>query len=284
MNANELTMGIELEVIIPRETAQREHLNIGSYHSSGIQVPFLPQGWVAKSDSSVSAPAGYIGCEFVSPILKGEEGIKQVIEVVRILREKNCKVNFSTGTHIHVNFNPEWCSEKLARLVCIASYLEKGIYATTGSKRREQGTYCQSVRRYGNQSEAKKCMSPNRYHFLNIHNLAQRTKDTVEFRAFSGSLNETKIVGWIQLCLGVVEKALNTKRLPKWTPSKAKCFWAKEGEGQTELSRMLSYLGWSTGYAKNIEGRVYGIITDIIPLNEIKKEFRRLAKKYDSEQ
>lgn len=193
-------------------------------------------------------------------------------------------MNESTGIHVHIGYNPQWGSDKLARLITIASYLEKGIFATTGTKRRERGHYCAAIRKYGNNEEAKNIMTSNRYHFLNIKNLANHSKDTVEFRAFSGSLNEVKIIGWIQLCIAVVEKALDTKRLPKWSPKQPKCYWAKGGDGETEMNRMLSYIGWATGYAKNLAGKQYGWVSDIIPQNEIKKEFRRLAKKYDSEQ
>jgi hypothetical protein len=282
MNANDMTFGIEIESTIAIETGTRERMNIGSYHH-GVQVPFLPAGWKAERDSSIQASAGRIGCEFISPVLKGEEGIKQVIEVVRILKAKGAAVNNSTGLHIHTFFDPNWGMDKLARLITVASYLEKGIFATTGTKKRERGRFCGGIRNYGNQPKAKTEMNIRRYHFLNIINLANHSKNTVEFRSFSGSLNEVKIVGWIQLCLGIVEKALTTKRLPKWSPKQPKCFWAKGGEGETETNRLLSYLGWSTGYARNLAGKQFGWITDIIPQTEIKKEFRRLAKKYDNE-
>ncbi|GHT23178.1 hypothetical protein FACS189419_06770 [Planctomycetales bacterium] len=283
MNANEFSYGIEIESLVSNETVAREHLNIGRYHN-GNQVPYLPQGWKAEHDSSIRVTAGHTDCEIISPILKGEEGIKQVIEVLRILKEKSHTVNESTAIHIHTFFDPEWGSDKLARLITVASYLEKGIFATTGTKKRERGTYCNAIRKYGNNKEAKNIMGSRRYHFLNITNLANHSKNTVEFRAFSGSLNEVKIVGWIQLCIAIVEKAIDTKRLPKWSPKQPKCFWAKDGKGQTELGRLLSYIGWQTGYARNLAGKQYGWITDIIPQDEIKKEFRRLAKKYDSEE
>jgi hypothetical protein len=76
MNANEFTFGVEIETIVSRETVTRERLNIASYQSSGSQVPYLPLGWVAKSDLSIRAENGYTGCEIVSPILKGEYDIE----------------------------------------------------------------------------------------------------------------------------------------------------------------------------------------------------------------
>ncbi len=137
MNANELTFGIEIETTLSCETARREGLSIGDYHR-GIQVPYLPQGWKAEHDSSIQTPNGHTSCEIVSPVLKGEEGILQVIEVLQILNDKKHNVNSSTGCHIHIYFDPNWSSTKLATLISIVSYLEKGIYATTGTKRRRR--------------------------------------------------------------------------------------------------------------------------------------------------
>jgi hypothetical protein len=282
MNANELTFGIEIETTLANTTIRRENMRVGGYHS-GVQVPYLPQGWTAERDSSLRTPAGHTACEIVSPVLKGEDGIRQVIEVVRILNEKGHNVNHSCGVHVHVFFDPNWSATRLASLINVVAYLEKGIYATTGTKRRERGTYCGGVRKHENAAKAKTRMDGDRYHLLNITNLANRRRPTVEFRAFSGSLNVTKIVGWIQICLGIVERAINTKRLPVWEPKKATGGWAKKGEGQSEVERLFGYLAWGEGYARLKGGKQYGWVTSAIPQDEIKKELRRLAKKYDSE-
>jgi len=282
MNAKDLTFGIEIETTLSNATIRRENMRIGEYHR-GVQVPYLPEGWTAERDASLRTPRGHTACEIVSPVLKGEEGIKQVIEVLEILNQKGHNINDSCGTHVHVFFDPSWSATKLATLISIVSYLEKGIYATTGTKKRERNGYCGGVRKHENANKAKNAMDGNRYHLLNITNLVRRTRPTVEFRAFSGSLNPVKIVGWIQICLGLVERALDTKRLPTWEPKPVSGGWKKSGAGQSELERVFGYLKWAAGYRRVHGGRQYGWITDVIPQNEIKKELRRLAKKYDSE-
>ena len=283
MNAKDITFGIEIELTISERTVRNERMTIGHYHH-GVQVPFLPTGWKAERDSSIRTTRGRVSCEIVSPILKGEEGIKEVIKVVETLKSKGLTPNDSCGIHIHVNFEPTWPADKLAKLISIVSYLEQGIYATTGTKKRERNGYCKGLRKYGDQPKAKKEMDSSRYHLLNITNLINRTRPTVEFRAFSGSLNPIKIVGWIQLCLGIVERALETKRLPAWEPRPATGGWKKDGIGQSEVERLMGFLKWGNGYRRVNGGQQYGWITDTIPQDEIKKEFRRLAKKYDSEQ
>jgi len=281
MNASDLSFGIEIETIAPDNAVRNDGLRIGPYRR-GIQVPYLPAGWKAEADGSIDNAGGGHKCEIVSPVLQGEEGIRQVIEVLSTLEAKGHRVNASCGVHVHVGWRRDWPSEALARLVTIVAYLEKGLYAITGTKNRERGRYCGGVRKYGNDKSAKPALDRDRYHALNLTNLARGTKDTVEFRVFSGSLNPTKVAGWIQVCLGLVERALAAKRMPTWNPKAPTGGWKKSGPGQSETERLLGYLAWGKGYARIHGGKQYGWITDAIPQDAIKAEFRRLARKYDA--
>jgi hypothetical protein len=282
MNANEMTFGIEIETAAPQSAVENDNLRIGAYHH-GIQVPYLPAGWKAERDGSIRTDGGYHACEIVSPILRGAEGLAQVAEVVGILEAKGHRVNVSCGVHVHVGWQRDWPAEALARLVTIVAYVERGLYAVTGTKNRERGTYCGGVRKYGNDKDAKPVLDCNRYHALNLTNLARGTRETVEFRVFSGSLSATKLVGWIQVCLGLVERATNGKRSPAWTPKPLKGGWKKAGEGASEAERLMGYLAWGAGYARIHGGRQYGWISDVVPQAAVKSEFRRLAAKYDTQ-
>jgi Putative amidoligase enzyme len=281
MNASDLTFGIEIETIAPDSAVRDDGLRIGSY-KHGIQVPYLPAGWTAEADGSINNGNGGHKCEIVSPVLRGAEGLAQVVEVLRTLDAKGHKVNASCGVHVHVGWKREWSSDALARLVTIVAYVEKGLYAITGSKLRERGMYCGGVRKYGDEKRAKDQLEQARYHALNLTNLARGTKDTVEFRVFSGTLKAVKVVGWVQVCLGLVERALVGKRMPSWSPKPLSGGWKKKGEGASEAERLMGYLAWGAGYARIHGGRQFGWLGDAIPQTEIKKEFRRLAKKYDA--
>jgi hypothetical protein len=280
-NAKDLTFGVEIETLAPADLAQTANLQIGAYHH-GIQVPYLPAGWKAERDGSIAEMPGYQSCEIVSPILRGSEGLAQVIEVLKTLEEKGHKVNASCGVHCHVGWHPEWPSDALARLITIVAYAEKGLYAITGTKNRERGRFCGGIRKYGNQKDAKGRLDYDRYHALNLTNLAHG-RQTVEFRVFSGSTSGTKVVGWIQVCLGLVERALNTKRNPTWEPNPLSGGWKKAGAGASEAERLMGYLAWGAGYARIHGGTQYGWICDAIPQDAIKTEFRRLAAKYDAQ-
>jgi hypothetical protein len=282
MNANEMTFGIEIETVAPESALRNDGLRIGSYHY-GIQVPYLPAGWKAERDGSIRTGDGGHACEIVSPILRGAEGLAQVAEVVGILEAKGHRVNVSCGVHVHVGWKRDWPAEALARLVTIVAYCERGLYAITGTKNRERGTYCGGVRKYGTDKDAKPALDRNRYHALNLTNLAHGTRETVEFRVFSGSLSAAKLVGWIQVCLGLVERATNGKRSPTWTPKPLKGGWKKAGEGASEAERLMGYLAWGAGYARIHGGHQYGWISDVVPQETVKSEFRRLAAKYDTQ-
>lgn len=281
INIGDTTYGIEIETVVPNTTIERTGMRIGSYHH-GIQVPFLPTGWKAESDSSIRAPFGKRGCEIVSPKLKGQEGLRQIIEVLRILRENGFAVNETTGIHISLNFDRTNPAILLSKLISVTAYAETALYAASGTKRRENGHYCQPFRKYGNVKEAKKFLDNSRYQALNITNL-NRGQDRVEFRVFSGSLQETKIIGWIQICLGLLERAMTTHRLPLWAPKPTVGGWKKKGAGASEMERLFGFLGWSEGTRRQ-KGKSFGWIADGLTTQEtVKSELRRLAQKYDNE-
>ena len=45
----------------------------------------------------------------------------------------------------------------------------------------------------------------------------------------------------------------------------------------------MGYLAWGSGYARLHDGRQYGWVTNAIPQDAVKSEFRRLAAKYDAQ-
>jgi hypothetical protein len=289
IDAKDLTFGIEIETIAPVALTQQvfgldgryapAELTIGHY-KNGIQVPYLPQGWTAERDGSINDSAGR-PCEIVSPVLKGEDGIAQVIQVLKTLESKGHKVDASCGVHVHIGWDSNMPSDALARLITIVSYCEKGLYAITGTKSRERGRFCAGVRKYNNAKSAKTSLDRDRYHALNLTNLANGNKNTVEFRIFSGSTSATKVVGWIQVCLGLVQRAVNGKRNPNWNPKAPSGGWKKAGEGQSETERLMGYLAWGDCYKRLNNGQEFGWISNAIAQDDVKKEFRRLAKKYD---
>lgn len=267
-----LTFGIEIECTLPIGT-----VNIGCYHD-GTQVRELPEGWKAKRDGSIQPGEGYEGAEIVSPILTGEDGVRQIITACQWLRRVGARVNPSCGFHVHVGWRGT--RQQLARLIRIVAKHERGIFAATGTKRREEGGFTRPIsnsRDYGHyatNAPARFSFSTfNRYHVLNLTNLRRGGKHTVEFRAFAGTTNPTKMLAYVSMCIGTVQKALdNTADVPAWDFNAP----VHPASGSVALDNLLGELGW--GNCTN-----YGIIAEPTAPGMVAMAFElgRLAQKYD---
>ena len=277
MDPNALTFGIEIETHVPYGAVR-----VGGYRQ-GSRDDRLPRGWQVKYDCSISAPARRQGAEFVSPVLRGAAGIKSVIDAVQAINDMGGKVNASCGLHVHVGFDRN-DTDTLRRLINLVANFEGGIYAATGTPNRMHGTWCRST---NEQADADRVIergrSGDRYRLLNLTNLmgAGHGSPTVEFRAFSGSLNITKIIGYIRLCVGLVQRSHETQRKVSWTgkaPS-AKSPTRRSGEGQTQLTRLFYQIGWIKGRRSEPCGNLTH--DDAPDLKACKKELMRLAKKFD---
>lgn len=256
-------------------------------HGYGRQVPWLPAGWLADADPSIVPPnSDRRGVEFVSPILDGADGLRQLADVVNEIRARGGKVNLSCGVHVHVDFDKD---DKIAvrKLVKLVANHEKAMYAVTGTVARERGigsryntNWCKSVKQYGTPGRAIRVASRDRYHLLNL----ATTKPTVEFRVFGASLNPVKLAAWIRLCVGLVEKALESAKGAPWNhKAKASGLHKTLGVGEQEVARLLFSLGWTyAGYGTRLWGRKKFGAIDAANLDADVAECMRLAKKYDA--
>ncbi len=277
MNVSEITFGIEIETTIPADAP----VQVGP-HGAGLPVPQLRGEWLADNDPSIRAGRGRRKCEFVSPVFKGAEGLRQLIADIQTIKALGATVNDSCGIHIHVGFDKTdtVLCEKLAALV---ANFERAIFASTGTKKRERGIrgrqWCNGLQRYGSPAAAVRASRSYRYH---VANLATH-KPTVEFRAFSGSLNEHKIVAYVRLCLGLAERAIKAKRTTNWTakPVAPTSPIRRSGEGQTALTRLFYQLGWIKGRQDHTHGDLTG---EALPtMTASKRTLMKLARKYDAQ-
>ena len=283
MNANDIAFGLEFESTLP----STDTTPIGPYHN-GYQVPWLPTGWKAERDSSIKTFApNRKGCEFVSPKLRGYEGMKQVEETIDAINAHGGKVNESCGLHITTEWNGD--AAALARLISLVGNHERAIFASTGTKRRERNIYSKKIKQYANKDDAKRRCESDRYHLLNLTHLA-RGNNRIEFRAFAGTLNKAKVIGYLQMCLGLVELALNTRRCSDWEYEKREgtrsCWDRPEaGEGETELNRLYYRLGWTKGWYKGaLRDKRFGELSrdgQTCDWKAAKAKLLEMARKYD---
>jgi len=273
IDVNELTFGVEIETTIPADA-----LRVGP-HGYGYEIAQLP-GWKADRDPSIRVGVrGHQPCEFVSPVFKGIDGLRKLLADLVVIKSLGAKINESCGLHIHVGFDKA-DREAVAKLTTLVSNFEKAIYASTGTKNRERGRWCHGVNRYGCVQQAIQSSHDSRYHVLN---LATGGKPTVEFRAFGATLNAAKLVGYVRLCIGLVERALRAKRTTDWTAKTVKETSPihRDGEGQTTLTRLFYQLGWTKGRQPHTHGDLSG--AGLPSIQRTKKELMRLARQYDAQ-
>ncbi len=221
--ANDLTFGIEIECHIPREVYDRENIVRGGYHNG--RVCDALDGWSIQSDSSIRVRGNRVAIEVVSPVLKGRDGIESILRVLAKLKEWRARVNKSCGLHIHVGVADVIAARDhrtILNLVYLTAKFERALYAVSGSKARSHAHYARPLNRVFEQLKTASSWDDltaranrvGRYHSLNLTNLRSSRLPTVEFRAFAGTTNVTKILGYLQVCLGLVENAKEMKRRP----------------------------------------------------------------------
>lgn len=277
MNASDMTFGIEIECFLPNEVIYRNRIVLGGYHA-GVQIPGLPAGWKAQRDGSLSTTRPHhTAIEVTSPILRGRDGIEQVIAVVDQLNAWGAHTNKTCGFHVHVGAGLRQQFKVVRNLVHLVAKFERALFAVTGTKSREHGRFAAPVNAVFAQVVAMRDVSEvsrlSRYHSLNLTNLTR--SGTVEFRVFQGTTNLTKILGYIQICLGLVENAFAMKR----TPTKA-CKNVRHQDGRGLLYRMARNFNWYS--EKRMGDRKFGLLTPE-RLEAIKRELERLADKYDAD-
>jgi len=276
--ANTNTFGVELETVIPVNALNVAGWQVGAYHV-GAEIP-NSDGWKAMRDGSIQAADwNSTGVEVVSPVLSGAAGIASVDAMVAKLHTMGAKVNASCGLHVHVGFNGS--AQQLARLIALVSHHQKALYASTGTASRESNHYCASIKLAYKPLEKMTAMTTmnrirgDRYRALNLQNLIDGRRPTVEFRVFAGTLNATKIKAYIQICLGLVERAMNMEV--------TKSSWDRKGAcrfGSTAMSSMLGALGWVKN-GSNAKSMVFGLVTPD-ELTSMRSMMTKMAAKYDA--
>ena len=175
-------------------------------HAEGYNHATRPH-WKIVHDASVPG-----GCELVSPVLSGEDGIQTARRVADLLDENGCTVRRTCGFHAHVSLD-ELNGGQVALLAELYRSNERHIDSFMPPSRRNGG-YCRSLLN-GDLSNcrsvtdvARQISGGSRYIKLNLQ--AYHRHGTVEFRQHSGTCNADKVENWVRFCLAMVEYAANS--------------------------------------------------------------------------
>ena len=230
---SEMTFGIELEYdkISTRKAAETVAAAVGgTYHYEGSHlsnwVVTMRDGrkWNCETDASVSR-----GSETVSPILRFTD-IPMLQDVVRALRRAGAKAGGGAGLHIHVGA-AQMTPKQIQNLVKIFYKQEELIVKGCGTAENRLGWYTRRTDRefvdkmlkirnptmanladaYYHGESRWNHYSRARYRTLNLHNLWNGNKHTVEFRFFEATTHAGEIRTNALLALSIVRKAMDAK-------------------------------------------------------------------------
>ncbi len=227
------TFGVEIECQLPAgknrdwlsaQIMAATRLNCFADHYSHNTTTY----WKIVTDNSV----GYGGCEVVSPILRGEEGIEQARKIVTAMLNAGCTIDNKCGLHVHVG--TDGMTADAFRRVAL-NYIKFETFfdhIMPESRRASNNQYIKSNRaHFGDYSEASVARaftaikraktvadviqtvngSGDRCRYFKLNMTAWYRHKTIEFRQHSGTLNADKVGNWIALCVTFTDVAARTK-------------------------------------------------------------------------
>ena len=227
--------GIELEMHVQggqyavANALQEEGIDACSM-SWGQHTNGSNSNWHVTTDGSLGSYS--TGVEVVSPILKGDDGLKQIEKVCKALEKVDARINKSCGFHVHVEARGMLNDTAWAKtLVMMYSKYEHVLDAFQPKSRKSNNAqYCQKVGKNENIKEWAKTIKdcdkdvrsfwrehfngysqgPNgKYHKLNFAPLWKQ--GTVEFRHHSGTTEFAKISAWVKTVVALVDNADRNK-------------------------------------------------------------------------
>lgn len=217
------TFGVEFEVILPASIRSHDSAARAVANASGLSVVAeidrnaQPIGWKVVGDISVNGHGAGYGAEFVSPKLQGQDGLDQVAKICAAFGALGITVNTTCGFHVHVGgFAPELPFFK--NIVKLYSRYESVIDALhPASRRGTTNRYCRSLaavdfsfvdsaRSLDSVIQAQTGLPSHNYgrRFWKLNLAAYAKHRTVEFRQHAGTVDATKAIAWIKICLRMV--------------------------------------------------------------------------------
>ena len=244
---NNRGFGVELELVRPSRISKQRIID--EINNTTTALADWPRNnlsdrdrrfWKMTTDGSVrTSKRGHAGDnELVSPILRGQNGMQELKEVLEVLNRLNCSVNMTCGTHVHHDVteivesskNAKRFMDNLITWVCKFEHLIyrlvspsrlTGIYSQpsrlrlTNNGRDLQFNFKKSLKTRVKSWESSKSstdVQTNRYCGLNLQNVW--TRGSVEFRYHNGTLDFDKLQSWIvltQAIVNVCEKKTHVK-------------------------------------------------------------------------
>ena len=203
--------GVEFEAYNVDRAVLRQKLIAAGIRCESENYNHTTRGhWKIVNDGSLTGNQTF---ELVSPILKGEAGLIEVMKVCAVLNKCGAKVNKTCGTHVHLNAR-EFSLEQWKRIYINYGRLEKVIDGFMAESRRaDNNRYCKgfiNVQNFENQiknaqslQKIENLLLNSRYWKVNPQSYSRH--NTCEFRQHAGTTDFVKISSWIRFLSNLVD-------------------------------------------------------------------------------
>jgi len=299
IKAASVTFGVELETSIPATSG----VTVGSYHhgtpvagglrktdGTVIAAPtFGRLTWRAERDGSIRGPG--VPCEFVSPILHGEQGVEALCNFVGWMNEIGATVNDSCGCHVTVSVDSvigtsdqNKRGEFAKKLAHIAQWHARSIYGQTGTGRHlnhyshtfaaDVAHLVRTMERHPSPRTKNDAAVACGRGMINFRKLF--TSGLVEFRAFAGTTNLAKVQHHVATAIGLCRRASEVECLGAFKKNKnqeARTRTAADG-----VKFLWDYLGW-TGSKRDCALGLFGRLHS--DFRHYRHEALRLCRQFD---
>ena len=268
MNLPTLTnrqFGVEIEFIgvnpqVVADAINREGIDAafeGYHHSTR---PY----WKIVTDGSLSQGYGSAG-EIVSPILKGEDGARQLEKVLDAIDVvEGIRVDRSCGVHVHLDVSDLTVGQIQNVYGRYADFESQIDMIMPASRRGRRNHWCadlhqknrvtaKSIKSKATLSRAQRGQAGGKYYKVNLNKLT--TYGTMEFRQHSGTLNFTKVINWVSFLMAFVDTGASLTQATRTRPSSNRAFHLI----RNAAANLGLDMEWSRGYRVwEISGEVDG--------------------------
>lgn len=240
--------GVEIEFLatVSREEVVRKICSNGiTCYDEGYNHDDHIDHWKLVRDGSC-------GLELVSPILSGEDGLRQIEVVCGVMKELHAKVDRSCGLHVHVDARGLSQKDIAKVFIGYARYEPMFDALMPESRRRNFNSYCASIKSAVQYAEdfsddlrrAYNRYFGTRYTKVNLESLIRH--GSIEFRQHSGTIESEKINNWIVLMVGFVDEIIKYRmatKLPVMTLASFKTlFGIKSNSTDNRIAILADYL------------------------------------------
>ena len=233
MNLDDMkTFGVEVEFISQHS---RTFIADKIIQETGIDVVLASYSdknhrrWRLKTDSSIRTRD--YAMELVTPILKGEDDMLKLRDVMSVIGEYGT-VNITCGLHVHIGIDDLETSEYRKLLKLWLKY-ENACDMLLPTSRRSGNAYCrsnlgctmdtdygytlmQSFKTLNGRKSVRGLAGSCRGHtfgqkYTKLNTAHYWSQGTVEFRSHSGTVNKDKVDHWVRLTQAFVMTAQNCR-------------------------------------------------------------------------